>query len=448
MGLEAAFSIVPAALPGGFEQFARHLKPEYIEDALTLTGTATIRRRRLPAEAVVWLLVGIALMRCESIERIAALLGVALPSTRRKLVARSALTQARQRLGDAPMEYVFSATGAEWAARSADEHRWRSLSVYAMDGTTVRVPDTPENWDAFGGQVGAGKRAGSAYPTVRVLGLMAARSHVLAAMRFAGYKTGEVTLAKELWPQIPNDSVMLVDRNFLIAGALSQLCDDGTNRHWLTRAKSTTRLRTLQRLGPGDELVEIQLSDSTRRLNPGLPDQWLARAIRYRRKGFRPSVLLTSLSDPKNYPRDEVVELYHERWEIELGYDEIKTHMLAREETIRSRTPNSVRQELWAIGLAYNLVRVEMERAADEAGVPPTRISFVNALSMICHAWIVWSTLPLAPGRIPSALLDLRQRLRLLVLPERRPERAYPRVVKIKMSNYAKKWVSRPQAAK
>lgn len=448
MWLDDAFAFAPAAVPDSFERFVRHLRPEYVVDALAVTGTATIRRRRLPAEAVVWLLIGIALMRSESIERVALLLGVALPSTTRALVARSALTQARQRLGDKPMEYVFSATGAEWAARSADAHRWRGLSVYAMDGSTVRVPDTKENWDEFGGQVGAGKRAGSAYPTVRVVGLMAARSHVLSAMEFGNYKTGEVTLAKELWPQIPNESVTLVDRNFLIAGALNALCDDGTNRQWVTRAKSTTRLRTLERLGRGDELVEIQLSDATRRANPGLPEQWLARAIRYQRKGFRPSVLLTSLKDEEKYPRDEVVALYHERWEIELGYDEIKTHMLAREETIRSRKPSAVRQELWAIGLAYNLVRVEMERAADEAGVPPTRISFVNALSMICHAWIVWSTEPLAPGRIPSALLDLRQRLSLLLLPERRSERAYPRVVKIKMSNYAKKWVRRPRSTK
>ena len=118
--------------------------------------------------------------------------------------------------------------------------------------------------------------------------------------------------------------------------------------------------------------------------------------------------------------------------------------MLDREETIRSRTPEGIHQELWAIGLAYNLVRVEMERAADEAGVAPTRISFVNALSMICHMWIIWSTQPMAPGRIPAALIDLRQRLRmLLILPERRRDRCYPREVKIKMSGYAKKWVRR-----
>ena len=448
MRFEQAFQIVPEVLSGSFDQFAKHLTADWVDDALILTGTATLRRRRLPAEAVVWLLIGIALMRNQSIERVAALLGVALPSTTGELVARSALTQARQRLGEAPMEYIFAATGAEWAARSADAHRWRGLALYAMDGSTLRVPDSRENWKAFGGQLGNGTRAGSAYPTVRAVALMAVRSHVIAAMRFGSYKTGEVTLARELWADVPNDSVIIVDRNFVVAADLVALERDGTNRKWLSRAKSTTKLRTIEKLGKGDELVEVMLADSTRRANKQLPEHWTVRAIHYKRKGFRASTLLTSLTDAEKYPRDEVVGLYHDRWEIELGYDEIKTHLLAREEAIRSRTPAGVRQELWAIGLAYNLVRVEMERAAEEAGVLPTRISFVNALSMIVNAWIVWSTPPVAPGRIPSALLDLRMRLRLLVLPERRPERSYPRVVKIKMSNYDKKWVTRPRRSK
>ena len=113
--------------------------------------------------------------------------------------------------------------------------------------------------------------------------------------------------------------------------------------------------------------------------------------------------------------------------------------MLAREETIRSRTPEGVRQELWGIALAYNLVRVEMEHAADEAGVEPTRISFVNALALVRYTWLISSTPPLAPGKIPARLMDLRRQLGLLVLPERRPERSYPRAVKIKMSNYLRK---------
>lgn len=98
-----------------------------------------------------------------------------------------------------------------------------------------------------------------------------------------------------------------------------------------------------------------------------------------------------------------------------------------------------MRQEIWGIALAYNLVRLEMERAADEAQVEPNRISFVNAVSLIRNAWLRWSTVPLAPGRIPEGLLDLRRCLKLLILPPRRPERAFPRAVKIKMSAYNRK---------
>ena len=98
----------------------------------------------------------------------------------------------------------------------------------------------------------------------------------------------------------------------------------------------------------------------------------------------------------------------------------------------------AVRQELWGIGLAYNLVRVEMERTAAEAGVSPSRISFVNSLAFIRNAWLAWSMPPLAPGRIPAGLLDLRRHLKLLLLPER-ISRTYPRVVKIKMSPYNSK---------
>lgn len=444
MRLKDALEVVPGFLAGNFEQVHRHLSIEWVDDALAATGTATIRRRRLPAEQTISLLIGIALMRNESIERVALLLGVALPSSSGTGPAKSALTQARQRLGADPLEYLFTRTAEVWSIQSADAHRWRGLSLYVIDGTTLRVADSPENWTEFGGNVGNGKRAGSAYPTVRAVALMAVRSHLLAAMRFAAYEVGEVTLARELWPEIPPDSLTLLDRNFLLGADLSRLAGDGTNRHWMTRAKSTTKLRTLERYGPKDALVEIVFAESTRRANKELPEKWVARAITYQRKGFRKSILLTSLLDPREYPREEVVALYHERWEVELGYDEMKTHLLAREEALRSRSPEAVRQELWAICLAYNLVRLEMERAADEAGVPPTRISFVNALSMICTQWIIWSTQPVAPARIPAGIIDLRSKLRLLLLPERRPERSYPRVVKIKMSAYNKKWVTRP----
>jgi hypothetical protein len=377
------------------------------------------------------------------------MLNLALPTgTRGDAVAKSALSQARRRLGEEPLAYLFAMTADAWSRTSADRHRWRGLAVYAADGTTLRVPDTPENWDAFGGQRSNGVRAGSAYPMVRVLAVMALRSHLLSAVRFDQYKTGELTLANDVWEELPDDSLLIGDRNFLVAHMLHAVTTCGQNRHWLTRAKSVTRLRTLKKLGRNDRLVEIELSQTTRRKYPQLPAVWHARAISYKRRGFDAVTLLTSLVEPARYPAAEIVALYHERWEIELGYDEIKTYMLERQEAIRSRTPEGVRQELWGIMLAYNLVRVEMERAADEAGVAPTRLSFVNSLAMIRTAWLTWSTQPLAPGRIPAALIDLRRHLKLLLLPERRPKRSYPREVKLKMSTYKKKWSKRDRKLK
>jgi hypothetical protein len=119
-------------------------------------------------------------------------------------------------------------------------------------------------------------------------------------------------------------------------------------------------------------------------------------------QGLRAQTLLTSLLDPQAFPADEIATRYHERWELELGYDEIKTEMLDREEAIRSKSPTAVTQELWGIFLAYNLVRLEMERVAEDAGVEPTRISFVAALRLICDEWL-WCAVA-TPGAIPKHL--------------------------------------------
>jgi hypothetical protein len=440
--LQQALESLPGVIvPSDFSRFRQHIDPAWIEEALEATGTVSVRRRRLPAEQAIWLVVGMALLRNESIERVVTMLGLALPAGKGQgqTPAKSGITAARKRLGEDPLAYLFAVTADRWTTASADRHRWRGLSLHGLDGSTLRAADSPENWEAFGGQCGNGTRNGSAYPLVRLVVVMALRSHLLSAVHIGPYATGETTLSDGFWTELPDHSLTIADRNFLVAEDLTHLASSGTNRHWLTRAKSTTRLRILKQLTRRDALVEITLSDQTRRKYPGLPPVWTARAITYQRKGFRPSTLLTSLLDEQRYPADELVALYHERWELELGYDEIKTHLLDRQETIRSRTPAGVRQEVWGIALAYNLVRLEMERTADEAGVEPTQISFINALALIRYAWLAWSTEPLAPGRIPESLLNLRRHLKLLILPPRRPERAYPRAVKIKMSAYNRK---------
>ena len=445
MSFTDELATLPGTLvPAEFGRFRQHIDPAWIEEALVATGTASVRRRRLPAEQVVWMVLGMALMRNESIDRVVAMLDLALPDPDDTTAAKSGIAKARQRLGDEPMEYLFATTADHWAHDSADRHRWRGLALYGLDGTTLRVPDSVENWKAFGGQCGNGTRNGSAYPQVRLVAVMALRSHLLAAAYFGEYATGETTYARQFWDELPDDSLTIIDRAYLVATDLCALVRSGENKHWMVPAKSTTRLREVRKLGPNDFLVEIELSEATRKKHPSLPFVVLARAITYRKRGFPKRTLLTSLGNAELYPARELIALYHERWELELGYDEIKTHLLAREEALRSRSPVGVRQEIWGILIAYNLVRLEMEKAADEAKVEPNQMSFVNAVALIRYCWLVSTTPPLAPGRIPERLLDLRRQLKLLVLPPRRTHRRAPRVVKIKMS----KWKRKPPTGK
>jgi hypothetical protein len=431
------FTGAPSADEGAFERLKASIDPHWVEAALEATGTATLRKRRLPAEQVVWLVLGMALYRHRPIDELVGRLDLVLPGTGRSpTVARSAVSQARAKVGDEPLKWLLERCAKKWAHESARRHGWRGLALYGVDGTTVRVPDSTENRTYFGGQEAGGSRGTSGYPIARIVMLMALRSHLLAAASFGPFAAEQV-YAKDLWPQVPDDSLAIVDRNFLAAGTLVPLGRGGRNRHWLTRAKTTTTWQVLKKLGPGDELVEIRVDRHARYRNPELPQTWQMRAIGYRRKGFRPQTLLTSLLDPAAYPAKELVELYHERWEIELGYDEVKTEMLERQEALRSKTPKGVAQELWAVGLAYNLVRLEMERVAAEASVPPTRISFVMALRLIRDEWL-WSSGG-APGAIPKHLRELREDIKRFILPPRRRARSYPRAVKIKMSNYARK---------
>jgi len=432
--LDRALSQVAAVTPERFEDVRHHIDPEWIEQALRASGTATLRKRRLPAVQVVWLVIAMALFRSRSIVEIVDKLDLALPG-RSPTVANGAVPQARARLGPEPIAWLFNRCAEQWAHSSAASHRWRELALYGVDGSTLRVADSDENRAHFGGSKGA--RGDSGYPLVRIAALMALRSHLLASAAFGPYAKGEHTYALGLWSSVPDDSLTIVDKGFFAAYVLVPLARDGKNRHWLTRGKKNLRWRVLERLGPRDELVEMTVSSSARAKDKTLPKTWVARAITYQRKGFRPEILLTSLLDPKKYPAEEVVALYHERWELELGYDEIKTELLDREEALRSKSPRGVTQELWGVLLAYNLVRLEMERVADEAGVSPIRVSFVAALRLIVDEWL-WCAVT-SPGAIPTRLRALRANLKRFILPPRRSERRYPRAVKIKMSNYPRK---------
>jgi len=418
-----------------FDVFRQHLDPAWIEAALKNTGTVSLRRRRLPAESAVWTVIGMALLRDRSIQEVVRHLNLVLPADDKPaIVTGSAIIQARDRLGKEPLAALFALMADHWVDRSADEHRWRGLRVYGVDGTTLRIPDTQENDLAFGRPKSGRGRSG--YPQLRLVALMVLRSHELASLAFGRYADSELTLAEPLWSEIPDQSLTLVDRGFISYLVFHRIRSAGTKRHWLTRAKKHLNWSKVKRLGPNDYLVEIPINKSLRRKHPEMPPTMPARAIRYQRRGFRSQVLLTSLLDHVEYPAAEIAELYHERWELELGFDEVKTHTLEREETLRSRTPERIRQETWGLAIGYNLVRLEMERAAEKLQLPPTRISFRHSLMLVRTFLLVtgWAS---NPANLPRRLEDLHKEVALLVLPERRRQRSYPRAVKVKMSNYA-----------
>ncbi len=438
---QALLAVGEGEWPDHFEQFAAALDPAWIQQALTATGKATVRRRKLPAEQAVWLVIGMGLFRDRSIQAIAHHLNLVLPESTTKspagALSSSAVVQARQRLGVEPLSELFNMTAKHWAVSAADARRWRGLAVYGVDGSTLRIADTPENESSFG-RPGSSRSGGAAYPQLRLVTLMALRVHLLAGLALGPYRTGEVTLAETLWDKIPDDSLTILDRGFLSYGPLHRLQTKGSSRHWLIRARAKLKWCTIRRLGVNDQLAEVALSKESRRADPQLPETLQVRVVRYQRRGFRAQTLLTSLLDPERYPATEIAALYHERWELELAFDEIKTHTLEREEALRSRTPVRVYQEVWGLAIGYNLVRLAMARAAAEVGVPPIRISYRHALLLIRDFWRL-AAVTTGPGLLPRHIEHLHHDLALLVLPPRRPRRSYPRAIKIKMSNYPRK---------
>ncbi len=422
--LDVALAVVSETQRPSFESLQEALPREWIRAALDATGKATMRKRRLPAEQVALLVIAMAIERSISIDRVVDHCQIALGSEQHGLVAKSSIPAARDRLGAEPIAWLFDQTARCWAHRSASELRWRGLALYAVDGTTLSTPDTPANEERFGRRAGT-KPAG--FPGVRLAVLMAVRTRSIAAARFGGIVRPELELCDTLWNEIPHDSLTLIDRGLAWAPTFHRLASGAANRHWMTRARSNARWRRVKELGTGEELVEISAPWSTIKKYPDLPPTYLARAIHYQYAGAKKSVLLTSLTDAAAYPAKELIALYHERWEIELGFDELKTHLNAAQ-TLRSKTPTLVEQEIWGLLLAYNMIREQMKEVAKAIGISPLRISFVVMVDLVRSRFVVptWY----APGRVGEHLRTLCALTKRLLLPARRPERRYSRTVK------------------
>ena len=412
--------------------FTQNIPVEWVASALDLSAQASIRRRRLPTDQVLWLVLGMALFRDEPVHEVARRLNICAQGLATDhLLARSGVTEARKRLGADPVEWLFRKTGTQWGSERYSGDAWHDLQVFAVDGALLRTQDTPELREHFGSGNTSTDRQ-TPFPMMRLVALMNVRSHLILDAQLSPYRRSEMRLADEFLQQIPDHSVTLFDKGFWSADLMLSLSDVGTNRHWLTPARKNLVSEEIVRYGKHDRLVRMKVSPQARKRNPGLPTHWEVREVSYEVQGKLKTVM-TSLP-ASTYSTMAVAKLYQQRWEIELGFRDIKSSMQQNAMTLRSKKIDLVYQEVWGLLLAYNVIRREASQAAVAFGRVPSDIRFKPACQYIAVQLIVMAAAnPIsATGR---RLAELRAGVGGMFL-DHRPRPSRPRTVKISKTRF------------
>jgi hypothetical protein len=382
-----------AALPAGSRitdyislgVIAKYFPAEKVDAVLRQTKRSSVRQRDLPAHVVIYYVIALALyMRSSYREVLRCLLeGVQWlmdPSARVKVAGKSGISQARRRLGSAPMKALYDSVVEPVATAETQGAWYRQWRLVSLDGSTFDVADTAENETEFG-RPGA-SRGASAYPKIRFVGLLENGTHVLFAARMADYATDELKLAEEVVPALRKGMLCLADRFFSGYKLWKQASSTGAELLWRTRQNA--RLDVERRFRDGSYLSRIYSSTSDRR---NRRNGIAVRVIDYRLKDVADAEpiyrLITTIVDPKQAPARELAALYHERWEIETAFDELKTHLRGAQIVLRSKTPELVRQEFFGLLMAHFAIRGLMHEAALKAGEDPDRISFVHSTRVV-----------------------------------------------------------------
>jgi hypothetical protein len=396
---------------------------------LSRTARSSERRRSLPADSVIWLVIAMALFAADSIPKVWRRLH---PTRDRPEPTDSAFSQARRRLGVAPLRRLFRETARPMAIHQTPGAFYRGWRLMGLDGTTLDLPDTPENARTFGRPTTG--RAAGAFPQVRLLALCELGTHAVCGLAIKPLCHGEPSMVGPLLEDLRPGMLLIWDRGFFSYELISAVVRRGA--HLLARVKSNTVLRPICRLADGSYRAKISPSVADRRRDVrGL----LVRVIEYTHDDAnRPGAgerhrLITDLTNPSDLPAHEAPPVYHERREEELAFDEIKTHLCHRAIPIRSKTPAGVVQESYGLMLAHYVVRRVMHDAAVGTRQDPDRLSFLDSLRVLqCQ-------LPESPQI--DAETWYRRLLREVGQQQLRPRRNrwYPRVIKRKMSNWKKK---------
>ena len=410
---------------------------ERIRQALDQTGRVNLRRCRLSHEVMLWVVVAMGLFTNVPIRQV-------FKECRRgrcgeRTPGRSSLCEARQRLGVEPVRQLHADLVRPLAAPDTPGAFYRGLRWMAIDGTVLDVPDSAANAAAF--QRASGGRGEGAFPQVRKVSLVEIGTHVEVALAIGGYQDGEQTLARPLFDRIPPDALLTEDRGFFCHEDWKDL--DSRGIKLLVRLKSNLILKPIQQLSDGSCLAKIYPSSSHRQKDrAGI----VVRLIEYtlndpQRTGHgEKHRLLTNLLDHEQYPAQELIEGDHQRWGIELTFDEQKTHQdpirAEKPANLRSETPEGVRQELYALSLGHFVIRALMVEAARPLNLAPDRLSFTGCFPVLkCR-------LPECQPHTPQSLAQwyaaLLEELQHEQIPPRR-NRINPRVIKRKMSKWPKK---------
>jgi hypothetical protein len=369
---------------------------EAIGRVLASTGRASLRQRDLPAQVVVYYVIALGLYMQSSYREVLRCLLEGIqwlrdPSTRVRVAGKSGISQARRRLGWEPLRQLHDELVQPVAVRGTCGAWYRGWRLVSLDGSTLEVADEKVNEEAFG-RPGA-SRGGSAYPQIRFVSLVENGTHVLFGSQMDSYRSGEITLAKAVLPRLGKGMLCLADRNFFGFGLWQQAQATGADLLW--RMKKNMRMACEHRLADGSYLSHVYPSERDwRHKTNGIA----VRVIDYRLeaiKGAEPIYrLATTILAPDQAPASELAALYHQRWEIETAFDELKTHLRGARIVLRSKTPDLVRQEFYGLLMAHFALRALMHEAALKATEDPDRLSFLHAVRVVRRKLAVYPAIP------------------------------------------------------
>jgi hypothetical protein len=408
--------------PGHLGELTQLVPFEMVDEALAQTRTVQSRIRVLPSRVVVYLLLAACLFPELGYRGVWAKLTAGLPGVPVAAPTAGALAQARRRIGVAPLRFLSDLLRGPAAVPRGPGTWWRGMLICAIDGTTVTVPDSPANLARF--TKGGGHHGGTGYPQARLLALVACGTRTLIDAVFGPATSGETTYAADLLRSLRKGMMVLADRNFAAAALIAAIAR--TEADVLVRVKNGRNLPALRHYDDGSYLSQM----GTTRIRVIEAQITIATSAGRRTGVYR---LATTLLDHRRYPAAALVTLYHQRWEIETAYLELKSSMLGGQ-VLRARTPAGIAQEIYALLTCYQVLRIAITDAIEAvSGIDPDRGSFTVALSaardlLAQAANVIAGTVIDLIGAIGRRVLDN-------LLPDRRL-RVSPRVVKRAISKF------------